>query len=85
MCQARYDNWLAVINAPRPDVPYVPSDEEFAQRIVDLCALHGLTIASAPQQIMPADSVAMPYTNTVQEDYEALVAYIDLTEAAGRG
>jgi hypothetical protein len=60
----------------------VISHDEYAQRIVDLCALHGLTIASAPQQSMPADSVAMPYTNTVQEDYEALVAYLDAQAVA---
>jgi hypothetical protein len=70
MCQARYDNWLAVINAPRPDVPYVPSDEEYVARIVAMCERHNISIGT-----MPGD-VAMPYTNTVKEDHDALLAYL---------
>ena len=75
MQRARFENWLAVINAPRPEPegPVVLSDEEYAQRIVDLCSRHSIDI-SAIDGNQPV--VAMPYTNTVQEDYQALMAYL---------
>lgn len=33
MCQARYDNWLAVINAPRPEPT---AEQELAERLTAL-------------------------------------------------
>jgi hypothetical protein len=51
MCQARYDNWLAVINAPRPE----PTPEEIQAQIDALTAQQRATqnqiLALAPTDV----------------------------------
>lgn len=77
MCQARYDNWKAVLAAPRPE----PTPEEVQAQINDMVEQQRITqdqiIALAPPEVM------LP----ILEGQAALVAeqLATLNEAAGRG
>jgi len=77
MCQQRYDNWLAVINAPRPE----PTAEQIAAQVDEMVEQQRITqdqiVALSP------DNVLLP----ILEGQAAVIAeqMAVLNEAAGRG
>lgn len=77
MCQARYDNWLAVINAPRPE----PTAEEVQAQIDGLVqqqlATQDQIITLAPPEV--AVQILEAQTTIIAEQL------VTLNEAAGRG
>lgn len=83
MCQARYDNWLALINAPRPE----PTAEQIAAQVDAMVEQQRITqdqiVALSP------DNVLMPILEgqaaVIAEQIATLTASALLDEAAGRG
>lgn len=77
MCQQRYDNWLAVINTPRPE----PTPEDLQAQVDSLVS----QVTTAQEQIvaLAPPEIAVP----ILEDQQAKIAeqLATLNEAAGRG
>lgn len=77
--QARYDNWLAVINAPRPE----PTTEQIAAQVDAMVEQQRITqdqiVALSP------DNVLLPILEGQAAVIAEQIAAVMLNEAAGRG